>query len=297
MDIEKIKKKILDSSAREMYHELKAKFLKRKPAAVFGANAPAVFVLSTGRTGTETLDALFGLAKNVFTHHEPTPTLYRLSRLAYEYEKEQLANEILREAFLTARADLLKYSLDCGRGYVETSPQVTFLAPLILSAIPQSRFIHLVRDPRHVVRSGMRRKWFDGHAGDATRIVPHPNSPDGRKWDEYTAFQKNLWLWAETNRWILEFAAGLPAESILRIHSEDVFNRDETALYSLFKFVNAPLPARAKISRLLNKKLNAQKSGSFPAPGGWSAGQKEDLLKIAGDVAQTLGYDLSKDDE
>jgi hypothetical protein len=297
MDIEKIKKKILDSSAREMYHELMAKLLKHKPNPVFSADAPAIFVLSTGRTGTETLDALFSLAKNVFTHHEPLPTLYRLSRLAYEYEKEQLANEILRESFLTARADLLKYSLDCGRGYVETSPQVTFLAPLILSAIPQSRFIHLVRDPRDVVRSAMRRKWFDGHASDATRIVPHPNSRDGRNWTEYTAFQKNLWLWAETNRWILEFTSGLPAESILRVHSEDVFNRVESTLVSLFRFINAPLPARAKISRLLNKKLNAQKSGSFPRSGGWSTAQKEDLLKIAGDVAQTLGYDLSKDDE
>lgn len=292
MDIEKIKKQFIDSSPRQIYHLLRSKIFTGQQNSVFTAQNPVVFVLSTGRSGTETINALFNLANNVFTYHEPLPTLYRLSKLAYKYEKESLATELLSESFLTARADLLKYSLDCGKGYVETSPQVTFLAPIIQSLLPEARFIHLVRDPQQVVRSGMRRKWFAGHLNDQTRIVPDHNSPHGQKWDAYTPFQKNLWLWAETNRWILEFTTHVPPDGVLQVHAEDVFRGDESTLSTLFKFIGAPLPSTAKISKLLSKKFNAQKTGLFPEAGEWSAEQKEDLLRFSGKIARSLGYDL-----
>jgi hypothetical protein len=297
MDIEKIRKKILDSSPRQLYHEVRLKFLNRKtdPASVDGY--PVLFVLSTGRAGTETLNALFEFTGNILSYHEPAPTLYRLSRVAYENKDDPLAGNILRESFLTARQDLLNYSLQCHRGYVETSPQATFLARVIRSVIPQARFIHLVRDPRDVIRSGMRRKWYDGHSNDETRITPRPDSSYSLKWNQYEPFQKNVWLWTETNRWIMEFTAQIPPDGVLTIRSEDVFSMDQKTLRSLYEFIGAEVPQFSKISRLLEKKMNAQKTGEFPAWAFWTAEQRTILTDMASGVAARLGYDLSMNNE
>lgn len=295
--MQNVSKLLLDQSPRQVWRFLVKKLRLRKPLDAFDDQHPCVFVLSTGRTGTETIAALFTLARNVVSLHEPSPKMYEISRLAYEYSADALARRLLSASFASLRSELLNTSLSYGLGYVESSPQVTFLAPAILEKYPMARFIHLVRDPRDVVRSGMRRKWYDGHPSDATRIVPVHTSQDRQRWNEYNPFQKNLWLWAETNRWILEFTSRLPPETVLRVCSEDVFSGDEKTLHELYRFIGSPLPRRRKISQLLGRKLNAQISGHFPASKLWSAEQKTDLLTIAGSTAKELSYELHRDNE
>jgi len=138
----------------------------------------------------------------------------------------------------------------------------------------------------------MRRKWYNGHPADKTRIVPRPDSEPGQQWEAYNAFQKNLWLWAETNRWILEFSSSLPADRILLVHSEDVFAACEETLRKLFTFIGASMPSKRKIMRVLRKKLNVQEPGTFPEPTNWSETMYSDLLEIAGKTARALGYEL-----
>ena len=295
--MQNVSKLLLDQSPRQVWRFLVRKLQLRKPLKTFDDQHPCVFVLSTGRTGTETIAALFTLAKNVISLHEPSPSLYEMSRLAYEYSGDAAALKLLSVSFQSLRGELLNTSLSYGLGYVESSPQVTFLAPAILERYPMARFIHLVRDPRDVVRSGMRRKWYDGHPSDGSRIVPVHNPRDVQKWNEYSPFQKNLWLWTETNRWILEFTSRLPRGTVLRVRSEDVFCGNEEAMRELFHFIGSSLPPKQKISRLLNKKLNAQTSGQFPASKLWSDEQKKDLLRIAGDTALDLGYQFQRDHE
>ena len=183
--MQSISKFLLDQSPRQVWRFLARKLGFHKPLDTFDEEHPCMFVLSTGRTGTETIAALFTSAKNVISLHEPSPRMYEISKLAYEYSEDAVARRLLGAAFLSLRNELLNTSLAYGAGYVESSPQVTFLAPVILEKYPMARFIHLVRDPRDVVRSGMRRKWYDGHPSDPTRIVPVHNSQDRQKWNEF----------------------------------------------------------------------------------------------------------------
>jgi len=282
--------KLVNHSPRELLYYLRRKVVRREKLPEFNDKRVCVFVLSTGRVGTATLAALLGLAKNAFTYHEPEPLLYGLSKLSYEYSDNTNVSKVLQEAFYVARQELMKRSLDCGMGYIESSPQATFLAPFIQKVVPDVRFIHLVREPRDVVRSGMRRKWYEGHGADKTRIIPHPDSSTGREWESYSAFKKNLWLWNETNSWILKFTSSVPAERILLLHSEDVFGASEEALRKLFTFVGSSLPPGRKIAHVLGKKLNQQKTGTFPESEVWSHEMQCDLLKIAGRTAESLGY-------
>ena len=286
---------LLDRSPRQNWATIRQKVLNNKINRIesFDGAHPCIFVLSTGRTGTQTLSALLSLAANVFVYHEPRPKLYGLSKLSYEHCKHEFELKVLQEAFLTARRDLLDYSLSCGKGYVETSPQATFLASAIREAVPNARFIHLIRDPRYVVRSGVRRRWYGGHSADKTRIGPLANSDAANQWDNYNLFQKNLWLWTETNRWILQFAEDIPSENMLRIHSEDVYSAHQPTVEKLFSFVNASIPSTKKVAHILRKKLNSQYEGAFPKPTDWSLEMNNDLLKIAGETAESLEYDLT----
>lgn len=279
--------RLLDHSPRQIWHYLQRRTLDRDRPHGFSDEYPCVFVLSTGRTGTQTLAALFGLARNVFAYHEPRPLVYALSKLSYECSEDSQSFRILREAFRVARIDLLQYSLSCSRGYVETSPQVTFLAPIASCVIPSARFVHLARRPADVVRSGMRRGWYAGHASDGTRITP---APEVLPWDSWSPFRKNLWLWAKTNKWILNFTSHLPAQRRLLVRAEDLFAGQEETLERLFGFIGAPVPPRRKIDRLLGQKLNAQKTGDFPRSSDWTADMWQELSAFCGQIARQLGY-------
>ena len=177
--------------------------LQRPDLSKFSRQNPCVFVLSTGRVGSKTLASLLSQSDNLLTFHEPKPKLFSLSCCAYKYRhilnlKDTIVCDIFKTSFLTARDNLLSRAVYLSRGYVETSPQGTFLAPIIHQLIPNSKFIHLIRDPKDVIRSGMRRGWYQGHAYDFCRIQPSLKV-DKEKWETYNAFQKNSWLWVETN--------------------------------------------------------------------------------------------------
>lgn len=282
---------LLDQTPRQLLRRLPG-LPKKKGSDGFDQERPCVFVLSTGRTGTETLAALCRLSNRVFACHEPTPLLYRLSKSAYDQPAGEGVWEALAAGFLTARDDQLRYALSCGRGYVETSPQGTFLAPAILASIPSVRFLHLVRDPRDVVRSGMRRRWYAGHSMDETRITPRSGSSEAARWGSMTPFQKNVWLWAETNRWILEFCAGLPADRVLCVQAQRLFVGDPEVLRGLFAFIGSPMPTQRRIQRVLGKVLNGQRNGSFPSVADWTSGMQRDLIDLAGGTAERLGFDF-----
>jgi hypothetical protein len=251
---------------------------------------PLVFCLSTGRAGTATLASLCALAPNVLAHHEPVPRLYRLSRLAWLSGDNPEAAAVLRAAFQAAREDSLAHALRCERGYVETSPQGTFLAPLIRQLFPEARFVHLVRHPRAVIRSALGRKWYAGNSADATRIEPRAGTAESDTWTRLSAFEKNLWLWSETNSWIERFMRTLPSGQAIRLRAEDLFAAETESCASLYNFLGSPLPTGRKIARTLSRKLNAQRSADVETQP-WSDRMEAELAARADGLLKAFGYE------
>lgn len=243
-----------------------------------------VFVLSTGRVGTQTLAALLNLSEEIESVHEPWPFHYGLSKFAYLYRDSPEAKAVLREAFLGNRLRYLEDAWKKERIYVETSPQNTFLEPVIIDLFPQARFLHVVRDPRAVVRSAMRRGWYAGHHYDQWRLEPTTGFIDGRSWQDFTAFEKNIWLCCETNRWIEHFLNSIFSDRWLRISSEQIFSGELPFLDELYGFSGAERPSREAIGSILIKRLNAQKSGEFPASSDWTDLMNDRL----GDLSATI---------
>ena len=291
---------ILDRTPRQIFRYLERRYLKignfsEVSLSNFSDKKPCVFVLSTGRVGSQTLASLLNLSSNVVAFHEPNPKLYKLSCCAYRYRKaisdDASVRNVFRAAFETARESLLLDALQSRRGYVETSPQGTFLASVISQLVPNSRFIHLVRDPRAVISSGMRRKWYEGNPYDQTRIEPNTSEMQ-HAWKTYSSFQKNVWLWAETNNMIVDFLDRLPSSRKMLIHSEDIFSGNQKVTKEIFSFIGSKLPSEKRINKILAKKLNAQKSGSFVKPEEWDEEMHAVLCEAAKNIAMKLGYDL-----
>ncbi|MEK0354266.1 MAG: hypothetical protein QQN58_07410, partial [Nitrosopumilus sp.] len=119
-------KKLSDISWRDIRNYFKtARYLETRevtnfldlPKKIFIETEP-VFVLSTGRCGTELLVRLFKIAKAGIILHEPRPRVFLASKMAYEMNEEQLYAK--KMVFLGARYDLLKHAYLCEKRYVET---------------------------------------------------------------------------------------------------------------------------------------------------------------------------------
>lgn len=254
---------------------------------------PCIFTLSTGRVGTKTLAALGNLSKKLLAYHEPEPYLFALSMHAYRNVGDSRAESILVDAVYAARAARLSYSAQCDVGYLETSPHATFLAGTIKKIVPQAKFIHLVRSPQAVVRSGMRRNWYTGNRFDSTRTVPRADSIYAEAWPQFTPLQKNLWLWAETNRWIAEFCSSLPNDQTLQLKSEDIFAGKQKTLEEFYSFANVVLPRQQSIDRILRKQLNRQTRDNYEMVELNSDNAfGDELLSFAGRTAAAFQYTL-----
>ncbi len=283
--------RIADITFRQLLQHITGRHLRLDVENGFNAlDRPCIFVLSTGRVGTKTLATLAGLSSRIVAFHEPTPKLYGLSAHTYRISWKDIESEFIAEAFLTARRERFRYALSFGKGYVETSPQITFLAPVIRVAVPEARFIHIVRDPKAFVRSGMRRGWYVNHPMDGTRLKPLNQSGDLKFWRQWRPFEKICWLWKETNLWINRFMQSLPAEKKLFLHSEDMFLNKKGDMLKFFDFLNSPKPPDKTIKKILSKKLNAQNSGDFPKASNWTDEMHTRFYRITGESAKQFGY-------
>ncbi|MEL7498526.1 MAG: sulfotransferase [Planctomycetota bacterium] len=277
---------------RQSPRDLFARVAKRfsKPTDSYAPeNVRYIGCLSTGRVGSKTLSELGKLALGQASQHEPKPYLFGISKVGFEKDPYDPA---IVAALECCREELVQEFLDPNQIFMETSPQVTFLAPAIKQLFPQSKFIHVIRHPVDVIRSGMRRQWYTGSGHDRWRIVP-TDTDTFQRWDDMDAFEKNLWLWAETNHWITAYMSELNEEDGILIKSEQLFANDAETIQRFFQFIDAPVPAEGKIQRILGQNLNQQKTGTFPSIDDWTAAQKQLLHRYAGDLMEQYGYEVS----
>lgn len=239
-------------------------------------NLECVFVLSTGRAGTELLENIFRLDKRNLTFHEPQPDLVYASRMAYEIGPDNKTGRKL--AFVASRYHLLKKSYLIRKRYIETNNKISFFADAIHDLLPNSMFIHLVRDPRNFVRSAMRRKYYQGHDYDDGRLIPAKGSTE-LNWDSASLIMKNGWLWNETNQYIENIKNTMNSERIKTIRSEDLFNNPKN-VKEILEFLKINVSPDSTLDRILKRPVNIQVKGSFPDFKNWSESDKDDLMGV-----------------
>ncbi len=249
------------------------------------------FVLSSGRVGTETLTALLNLSESIIALHEPVPRLIQTSFDAYMNESGA-SSYCWKKVIYAARDDYICKAHSQNKIYVETSNRMTYLAGYLAQCFPDARFIHLHRHPYDVIRSGMRRGYYQGHGGDFARIRPREGDVWFPEWEGFSTIEKIAWYWHAVNKDAMDFCDTLPEAKSLVLAAEDMFQANGECLERLFGFMAAEMPSIHQIDKVLGKKMNAQRSGKCPDISTWDDAQLRRVKAIISDTASRLGYDI-----
>jgi hypothetical protein len=245
-----------------------------------------LFVLSTGRTGTTTLAQLLNLSDEISAFHEPRPQLIE-ERQAARWELHAEESKY-RHIFIRSRGAPLFQAIRKDRMYAETSPRLTFFAPVIANLLPNAKFLFVHRDPADVVRSGMKRGWYVDHPADYARVRPVPGEVFFGRWKKMEPFEKICWYWTVCNEFALSFRRRTDSSRVLTIKASNMF--DGTDVPRIFDFLDIQRPSIDSVGGVLKKKLNAQREGTFPKVEEWTPSMHDALQNIAGDTMDQLGY-------
>ncbi len=271
------------------------------------------FGASTGRTATmhlaNCLNAEPGCTcvhEGKFRHRETSgeqilPFLTLENRIAYE-TPDKAADIINDKRAVIDTLDMTGLT-HFGDVAYNNSP---FLVPLS-QRFPDARFVLIVRDGRTFVRSATVLEGEDetpvGWPPDEKettrledyislgRLQPRRDSPLRDEWEGWGAFEKNVWLWAETNALIIDAMQQIEEQRWLLVRFEDFQSdtlREYTNIRNFLGFEGDP-PDETK-AVLLSKVVNASRTYSIPAFADWSADQKAHFSRIAGPVMERLGY-------
>ncbi|MEE2789392.1 MAG: sulfotransferase [Myxococcota bacterium] len=262
-----------------------------QPSVEYPVEAPrdlhqneAFFVMSTGRSGTQTLAEVFKLATNAKVWHHPQPYMIKETQQAYWDQIDR------RTIFWAGRGKIVRESWDQGLIHGETDHNMTPFCDRIAEDVPGSKFIISVRDPREFVRSGMRRNYFRGQgAWEDGRLRPHASDPRAGEWASREQFDQVCWLWAETYRHIERLRATIGADRVMVLKFEDLIAGPD-ATQRLFEFLGLEGFDADQVKKILGQKLNAQQVGEFPHPADWSSDMHARCWAEVGEVATVYGY-------
>lgn len=193
-------------------------------------NENLVFIVSTGRSGSKSMEKYLSQHPEITCVHEPRSSLIRLST---QYEYGQLTkNEVLTELnYIYNKADFPTKSIYC-----ESDQKLSNLILPLNELFPKAKFIWLLRDGKKVVKSTTIRGWYD----EKEMILDKYRGKNKEGWEEYrlqgdlcdaissavwqqmTAFEKNCWYWAYWNEKIKTQFNSLPKEQKLIVKLEEL---------------------------------------------------------------------------
>lgn len=256
-------------------------------------NMHCVFMLSTGRTGTQTMANVLKLSAKVLAEHEPRPRLVKSSFDAYMDVGSEGWMTRWTDFVLAVRDDFVLEANAKGQVYVESNNRLTYVAPAVAAAFPASKFIFSHRDPYQVIQSGMRRGAYAGPnmAWNFARIRPRAGEPYADTWETMTPLAKEAWRWARINQISMEFMETLPANRAMELPARRLFGASNEMIREIFEFIGVPCPDMADIQRVMGKKMNAQahfNGLSFE----WTEADYNLVRPYIASVAETLGYEL-----
>ncbi|NDV20635.1 hypothetical protein GO013_14585 [Pseudodesulfovibrio sp. JC047] len=268
------------------------------------------FVVSTGRCAT-TLLGLFlnaddsslalneGQLRDVHSQGpQILPALTLENRLAYE--QPALAADILREKRLPQIRELIEQK--ALTHFVEIAYYYSPFVAALRTIFPESKLLFIHRDGRDFVRSAyvdevpdpMPVGYLDPRPLHPVeryvamgRLAPTPEAPDAARWEHFSPFEKNVWLWAETNRIIRDGLTTWPSDAVLTMPMHRMVTPEGLVEIADFLDMDRSL---SQASTLLETKVNARKSRVLPHWTQWDETLRTQFKALGQDMLQTLGY-------
>lgn len=267
-----------------------------------------VFIVSTGRAGSQMVARLLARHDELYAVHEPRPYMSGEAFAAWKGTHDQ---EYIAESVRWKRSRLVRETAANALTYVESSHFCSHLIP-VLHQLYEARFVHLYRDGRAFVRSGLEREWYP--TSQWSEVLRASNIREeikrylrrhyffevGSLWDDHrlapprelrTRVEKITWLWVEINRSILSSLERLPEEARLEFRLEDI---DGGAIRSLLGFIGVRAEGGMveEMLEVASVRPNRTEERSVPAFTDWSYEDQDAFWRLAGPMMERLGYDV-----
>lgn len=253
-------------------------------------SARAVFVVSTGRTGTQFL-ARTVEGWGARSHHEPGPWWLR-----------HLSNAHASGAVSEARAVRLLHglrdeALAVDKPWFEASCLDHGLVGPLLAAFPEATVVQVVRHPVGYVRSA--QDWGAYRLGGRPlNLLPYrrlaPPQFDrwnvaGRvRWIGEDQFDRLAWAWSAMNRAMRTQGEGNPRFRTVRFEDLTSAEQGPTELGRLAEDLGLAVPDDA-LADAVQSRVNA----SQPRAGLWSTAQWDRLVELTADEAAHYDYEVT----
>lgn len=245
----------------------------------------AIFIVSTGRTGTKFLARYFNANfESIQGSHEPPPRIFRL--LSNAHVAGALPSRVLGPLFHAARR--VAYREAAGGIYLESNNFIYGFFDVLAALDPPPLIVHVVRDPRAYARSIIGHGSLQGGKFIASKLLPFWYA---RVRCEFGPLQTPVGRfagqWALVNRFLDRKGAAYPYYHRLRF--EDLFDESESGLRELCGILGLPYPGaqtRLPASRRVNRSQRRD-IGAWPT---WPAGWAAELHRICTPLMQSYGY-------
>lgn len=262
----------------------------------FFADYPPVFILNTGRSGSQFLQNVFQLSSHCVAYHEAFPNLMYLSNFAYQNVSN---DELLKYIFLSARLEMMLEACVQQKIFVETNHCLTFYAYQIAHLMKNAKFVHIIRHPASFVRSGIMKGW---HKNDTIWETGRVKLNDAERWENMNQIERLSWTWNATHQFIEDFKKTISVERIHSLKIEDLI-KDTDKVKQLIQFAGGDAIEEASIKKIQSKKVNQVKKDDdpsnlykltqYPHFSEWNDLDKAELRKHTSALANAYGYQLS----
>lgn len=247
-----------------------------------------VFILSTGRTGTNFFAEYFNKHPGVTAYHEPKPS--RILRMWTNARLEgQALNEDLAKVLQAKRKGLIEKVE--GPIYIESNPFIMGFAPVLLDVFDDPIIIHVVRDPRDYIKSALNHGNTRGLKKLFNNYVPfwYPRVGKILKKDiDDSLMLRTAGYWKIVNNYLL---ANREKNNYYIFKFEDLFSNDKE-LKRLAKIIG--IEARF-IDRNPSNATNRSKDNAVKGWVQWSKKDCVEIDKICGQEMKAFGYGKEKE--
>jgi len=257
-------------------------------------------VVAHPRSGTSFLAELLNLTGEVAAHEYLAAIDSTTISLATAFYEGRVGADSIRR-LLSSYRDRPEANVR-----IDSNWKLAWILPVFLEAFPDARVVHLVRDPRDVVRSTMNLDYYgelsrlDEFRQDVVRNAWLAEMPCVRRadWNSLDQLGKNCAFWTETQRLISDALCAHPL--VLRMRLEDLVSERST-VETVFDFFGLPAPAPERARALCASPVNdrshmKERLARFRAPlpdfEAWPPAARDTLLRICGDAARPMGYEI-----
>jgi len=243
------------------------------------------FITSTGRTGTKFLAEFFNEFDDFLSIHEPQPNFRKLSR---EYAEGKCGlDKAIHEIEIKRSALCRRVKRERSKKYLESNPRLFSLLKPIKKVFEEPKIIHIVRDGRDFVRSGMSRPYGAFYSNKdihpRLKAVDFTDDDFYHQWDDMSLFEKICWYWMKRDEFIYQEIKDY--SNGITVRFEDIFKRpdDYIGLKEICDFLKLNDENAIPIFQNMQKnKINKTKVYAIPHWKDWSEEKKLKFDQIAG---------------